>query len=261
MEPDILTYYNRGREAGRLNGVGRLEFVRTHELLARFLPHPPARVLDVGGAAGIHALPLVARGYDVTLLDPVPLHVDQARTAGVSSALLGDARDLPFADASTDATLLLGPLYHLTDHDERVAALGEARRVTRRGGVLVAAVISRFASTYDGLGLGYLADPRFERIVDDDVATGQHRNPTRQPGWFTTAYLHHPDEIGQELAESGWEPTALLAVEGTGAFADAADWLDDPDRKRTLLRAVQRVEAEPSLLGASPHLLAVATRP
>jgi hypothetical protein len=133
--------------------------------------------------------------------------------------------------------------------------------VTRRGGVLVAAVISRFASTYDGLGLGYLADPRFERIVDDDVATGRHRNPTGEPGWFTTAYLHHPDEIGQELAESGWEPTALLAVEGAGAFADAAHWLDDPDRKRTLLRAVRRVEAEPSLLGASPHLLAVATRP
>src|ERR1700677_1111920 len=110
MEPDILTYYNRGRDAGRLDVVGRLEFVRTHELLARFLPHPPARVLDVGGAAGIHALPLIARGYDVTLLDPVPLHVDQARAAGVSSALLGDARDLPFADASTDATLLLGPL-------------------------------------------------------------------------------------------------------------------------------------------------------
>jgi SAM-dependent methyltransferase len=261
MEPDILSYYNQGREAGRLDGVGRLEFVRTHELLARFLPHAPARVLDIGGGAGIHALPLMARGYEVTLLDPVPLHVDQARAAGVRRALLGDARDLPFGDASTDATLLLGPLYHLNDHDDRVAALGEAHRATRRGGVLVAAVISRFASTYDGLGLGYLADPRFEHIVDDDVATGRHRNPTGEPGWFTTAYLHHPDEIGQELHESGWEPTALVAVEGAGAFADAGYWLDDPDRKRILLRAVQRVEAEPSLLGSSPHLLAVARRP
>ena len=63
-------YYDRGTEQGRLADWGRLEFLRTRELLARFLPAPPATVLDVGGAAGAYALPLAAEGYDVHLAGP-----------------------------------------------------------------------------------------------------------------------------------------------------------------------------------------------
>ena len=67
-EHEIGAYYDRGEEEGRLGDWGRLEFLRTRELLARFLPAPPAIVLDVGGAAGAYALPLAAEGPDVVLL-------------------------------------------------------------------------------------------------------------------------------------------------------------------------------------------------
>jgi ubiquinone/menaquinone biosynthesis C-methylase UbiE len=63
---------------------------------------------------------LIEAGSDVVLVDPVPLHVDRARQAGVSSAVVGDARSLEFDDESFDAVLLLGPLYHLTEPHERV---------------------------------------------------------------------------------------------------------------------------------------------
>ncbi len=261
MDPDMLGYYNQGREHARLTSIGRLELLRTQEILHRHLPTPPARVVDVGGGAGIHAVPLMAEGFDVTLIDPVPLHVDQARDAGVTGARVGDALALPLDDGCVDAALLLGPLYHLTEAQDRHRALVEARRVVRPGGVLVAACISRFASTFDGLGLRFLDDPAFEAIVEDDVATGQHRNPTGRTGWFTTAYLHHPADIEPEVAEAGWEVTAVIAVEGPGATADATYWLDDPDRRATLMRSIRRVECEPTLLGSSPHLLAVARRP
>ena len=52
-EHEIGAYYDRGEEQRRLGDWGRLEFLRTRELLARFLPAPPAIVLDVGGAAGL----------------------------------------------------------------------------------------------------------------------------------------------------------------------------------------------------------------
>ena len=119
MDPDILDYYNRGHEHVRLTSIGPLEFLRTQELLHRYLPDPPARVVDVGGGAGIHAVPLIEEGFDVTLIDPVPLHVDQARAAGVAKATVGDARRLPLDDAAVDAALLLGPLYHLTEAEDR----------------------------------------------------------------------------------------------------------------------------------------------
>jgi len=258
MEPDVLAYYNEGREQERLTSNGRLEFLRTQELLERHLPPPPASVVDIGGGAGIHAMPLLARGFNVTLIDPVELHIEQARGAGVLDAFIGDARRLELEDDAADVALLLGPLYHLTEESDRIGALKEARRVTRSGGLLVAACISRFASTYDGLALHYLSDPAFEKVVENDVALGQHRNPTHRSGWFTTAYLHRPDEFAQEVTDAGWSNTAIVAVEGPGLFADVQFWLDDGERQEVLLRAIRRVESEPSILGASPHLLAIA---
>jgi hypothetical protein len=54
VDPVIVAYYNEGRERGRLAaGPSQLERLRTQALLSRFLPAPPARVLDVGGAAAI----------------------------------------------------------------------------------------------------------------------------------------------------------------------------------------------------------------
>jgi SAM-dependent methyltransferase len=269
---DIAAYYDRGEEQGRLGDWGRLEFLRTRELLARFLPAPPATVLDVGGAAGAYALPLAAEGYEVHLVDPVALHVEQARAgsaaqpdAPLASVVAGDARELPVEDQSADAVLLLGPLYHLTDAADRTRALREARRALRPGGVLAAAAITRFASTLDGVAQGFLLEPGFEAIVERDLANGQHRNPDEHPRWFTTAYFHLPDELEREVAAAGFDVTAIMAVEGAvGAAAEARSldaWLDDPGKREILLRAIRRVEAEPSLLGASPHVLAVATRP
>ena len=271
-ERDIAAYYDRGAEEGRLGDWGRLEFLRTRELLARFLPAPPVTVLDVGGAAGAYALPLAAEGYEVHLVDPVALHVEQARAASaaqpdapLASAVVGDARALPVDDHSADVALLLGPLYHLTEAADRTRALREARRALRPGGLLAAAAITRFASTLDGVAQGFLLEPGFEAIVERDLADGQHRNPEAHPGWFTTAYFHRPDELERELAAAGFDVTALVAVEGAvGAAAEthALDaWLDDPGKREILLRAIRRVEAEPSLLGASPHVLALATAP
>lgn len=262
LDPAIAAYYERGRERARLQTDGRLEFLRTQELLGRFLPGPPASVLDVGGGAGIHARPLLDAGYDVHLVDPMPLHVEQARQDGVLAAQVGDARRLEFGDGSFDAVLLLGPLYHLVDAADRLRALREAARVVRPGGVVIAAAISRFASTIDGLLHGFLDEPGFEAIVERDLADGVHQNPAARPGWFTTAYFHHPDELALEVAAAGLADGRLIAVEGPGTLlADPAPWLDDGPRQEQLLRAIRRVESEPALLGSSSHLLAIAYRP
>src|SRR5687768_15169339 len=69
---EILDYYDRGKEELRLNdSLGRLERIRTWEILERYLPPAPSCVLDVGGGTGVYALPLSARGYEVHLVDPV----------------------------------------------------------------------------------------------------------------------------------------------------------------------------------------------
>ena len=271
FDAEILAHYEEGIEKERLlgEGVGRLEYVRTRELLSRHLPPPAATILDVGGAAGAYALPLAKEGYSVYLVDPVPLHVEQATAASVAQPRaplvgmeVGDARSLSQGDESVDAVLLLGPLYHLTLRDERIQALREAWRVVRPGGAVVAAAISRFASTIDGLLRGFLLDPEFEAIVERDVREGQHRNLTGRPEWFTTAYFHLPEELRGEVKEAGFTVEALVGIEGPAwAVSDLDAWLEDSRQRAKLLAAIGRVEAEPSLVGASAHLLVVGRRP
>jgi SAM-dependent methyltransferase len=269
MDPEIAAHYALGLEADRLSTWGRLERVRTEALLERHLPTPPATVLDVGGGPGAYAVWLARRGYAVHLIDPLELHVAQAREASarqpdapLAGVELGDARALDVADEAADAVLLLGPLYHLPDAADRARALREALRVLRPGGVLAAAAISRFAATIDGLLKGLFDDPVFERIVERALRDGRHVNPHRRPEWFTTAFFHRPGELEAEVRAAGFALEALVAVEGVGAILPDPDaWLDDPGRRATLLRAIARVEGEPSLLGASPHVLAIGRRP
>ena len=252
--PDALS------EAPRLSvGWGQLELARTQEIMLRHLPAPPKTVLDIGGAAGVYSGWLGSLGYQMHLIDPVPRHIQQARQdARIASAEIGDARQLARPDESVDAVLLMGPLYHLTERGDRLRALAEARRVLRPGGVLAAAAINHFASLLDSLVRGFVDDPRFAPILEEDLKSGQHRNTTGVPDYFTTAFLHRPEELRAELVEAGFAMVELVGVEGPGWLAANFDerWAD-PARRNRLLDLVRRVGNEPTLIGVSPHLLAV----
>ncbi len=268
IDPAIESHYGTGYERTRLFPGGRpsLEYVRSVELLDRLLPRPPARLLDVGGGPGTYAAPLARRGYRVHLVDPVPLHVEQARQAAGTgpaaefTAALGDARKLAEPDRSQDAVLLFGPLYHLTDAADRRQALAEAGRVLRPGGRLLAMAVSRFASLLDGLYRGWLGDPVFRPIVDQDLADGQHRNPdpVGRPEFFTTAYFHTPDGLAAEIERAGFTAVTVYGVEGPG-WPLRQDWAD-PQRREHILLAARSVETQPSLAGFSHHLIAAAAK-
>lgn len=262
----VAWYRDHDDEAGRLGRpMGRLEHARTMDVLARHLPPPPATVLDVGGGPGAYAVPLAGAGYEVALLDLVPLHVAQARdraaVTGVTlaSAQVGDARSLPYHDDTADAVLLLGPLYHLHEEADRIAVLKEAARVARPGAPVIAAGISRYASALDGLRRELLSDPKFAAIVEADLQTGRHDNPDDDPRYFTTAYFHEPGQLEAEARTAGLEAMATLAIEGPAALLeDVGERLDDPERRMLLLDVLRRLEAIPSLCGVSWHHVVVA---
>lgn len=263
LAPEVLAYYERGGEATRLreSAPGLLEYWRTQDILRRALPPAPSHILDVGGGQGIHAEWLATDGHRVRLIDPVPSHVEIASRLDGVTAELGDARELAAENDSVDVTLLLGPLYHLLDRDERVAVLREARRVTKPGGLIAAATISRFSGWLDttrnhGLTNRDWYGPMYEKLL----ATGRLEEWDR--GVFTTAFMHRPEEIHAEVADAGLLHIRQSFIEGpVWLINDIGPDLDDPTNRGAILDGLRRLESEPSLLGATPHLMTVANVP
>jgi ubiquinone/menaquinone biosynthesis C-methylase UbiE len=265
----MTDFYDRVDEESRLaTGSGPLELARTREILERYLPPPPAVIGDVGGGAGIHALWLARKGHRVHLVDPVPKHIKQALRASLgqveyplASMKVGDARALDWKDSSMDFLLFLGPLYHLTKRKDRIAALKEASRVIHKGGLIFAAFISRFASLMDGVFRQFIDDPAFVSIVEQDLIDGQHRNPTENPAYFTSTFFHHPDDIVSEIEDAGLALEKILAIESLGGLLPHFEELwQDKKRREKLLRFIRTVEEEPSLMGVSAHIIAVAKK-
>jgi SAM-dependent methyltransferase len=263
VDPRVLARYEVYDEDARLwrPGLGDLVRLRTWDILDRFVP-AGGRVLDVGGGPGTHAARLAGRGCDVTLIDPVPRHVvralARASEPGTSpfTVCLGDALRLPLAPASVDAVLLMGPLYHLVERAGRLAALAEARRVLRPGGVVMAEVIGRHSWVLDATVKGLTGSAEVWAGVEHSVATGLSQDPEAVPEGSFWAYFHRPDELPGELAEAGFGDVDVIAVEG---FA----WLvGDLERRMAepgpILAAVRLTEREPSMLGCSAHVIGIA---
>lgn len=263
---DVLAYYGAGVELDRLRmGEGVLERARMEDLLSRLLP-AEGRVLDVGGGPGVYAEWLSQRGYQVHLVDSVPLHVEEARRCAGHppsfSVTQGDARALAFDADSFDVVLLLGPIYHLAERAERVAALGEARRVCRSGGAVIAAAISRFTPALDGVRRGSITNNQVFSNVQAEVAHGQRVPPEARMSAFPQAYFHLPDELTSEAMEAGLAVVDVYGIEGPGwLFPDIEARMADAVMRERIMWLARIAERDPHLRAVSAHLLLITTAP
>ncbi|NEB81195.1 class I SAM-dependent methyltransferase [Streptomyces sp. SID14478] len=263
LAPSVMRFYGETvNEDSRLRSSadGRMELARTQELLRRFLPLAPARVLDVGGGTGIHAEWLVKDGYDVKLVDPVPRHVEHA--SAVCPAVVGDARDLQEPDATYDVVQLLGPLYHLPEAEDRRTALAEAGRVVKPGGLVAAAAINRYASLFEHVTYAHLHTERIRDSVSKILETAVYDGVRG----FTLSYFHRAEELVSELVASGLTDVQVFGIEGPAwSLVKTAEQQPGEGPTQELLdsamEAARMAEPYPELLAASSHLLAVGRAP
>jgi 2-polyprenyl-3-methyl-5-hydroxy-6-metoxy-1,4-benzoquinol methylase len=266
LDQEMIRYYTNSRtELNRLNtGSCQLEKARTQEIILPYLCQKSLKILDVGGATGVYSFWLSEMGHEVHLIDPVPLHVEEARKysmqskSPLASINMGEARGLEFEDSYFDIVLLLGPLYHLTQREERIAALLESKRVVKMGGVIFSGAISRYAAMLDGFIRGLITNPGYIEAMQRSLKNGQHRNEKEIPGNFVTAYCHQPAELEKEALEAGLKLERLVAIEGFGWLMPDFDskWTQ-PDFRKLLLCTIKTVEEDGSLLGMSGHIMAI----
>jgi ubiquinone/menaquinone biosynthesis C-methylase UbiE len=145
-----------GLAAGYNSSGGTLRRVIRHELTGRGLAEhifgPPASIVDVGGGAGQQAIPLLRRGYEVTILDPSREMLDEARrrlaaedqNARTLSRLVEGTGELAhevLRGETFDAVLCHGVLMYLEDARTMIQALST---LARPGGIV--SVLTKNAS-------------------------------------------------------------------------------------------------------------------
>lgn len=262
----IINYYSNGIEKNRFDlDYFALEGFRTKSIIKRYIHEKQnLKIADIGGGAGYYAHWLQEMGHQVTLIDLTPENIHIAKTLSAEKKIklheyiVADATNLPIPAETFDMVLLMGPLYHLTEKNDRVKALKEATNILKPGGTLLCAVISRYASLIDGLSRNLIADDAFEPILHQGLDTGKHINDTGNPEYFTTAYFHRPSELKQEMIEAGLDFEKLVAVEGMGWTINNVKekWADDTYRKR-LSTILTRLESNQDIIACSPHIIGV----
>jgi ubiquinone/menaquinone biosynthesis C-methylase UbiE len=250
---------------------GRLEFAVHKAWIGRFLPPPPARVLDIGGGPGRYSIWLAEQGYAVTLADLSPellaLAKEKAAEAGVELEAIveANATDLSkFGDASFDAVLCMGPLYHLVEEDDRRQVVSELFRVLKPGGRAFVTFLNRLQT----LRVAANQDIPFFTPYTADMIKKYHDTGVLDwqgiPGTFNLAYLFYPHEVRPFMESAGFETTELLSSQSNGGdiqkhlalFAER-----QPELYQWLLKEMIELANEPSILGSGFHMLYIGGRP
>ena len=267
IKKSIEDFYNQASEETRLdNGMGFFEFERIKSLIERHLKKKRATILDIGGGTGKYSEWLAKKGHSVHLLEPVEKHIVLAKKRSKKldnpfTVVLGESCHLPFNDETADLVILHGPLYHLQEKRDRLQTIFEAKRVLKKGGVVLGFAINSAASTIVGLLQGLIHSTPFLEMCLTELQTGVHNPPKEFPWLLANGYYHKPKELKDEFLYHQFTIQNLFAVEGM-------IWLDKAyfenmlhaKKKKNLIKLLEATEKDESFLGFSPHMMLVAEK-
>lgn len=207
------------------------------------------KILDIGAGTGRYSVALSEEGFDVTAVELVKHNLDilMSKHAKVK-CWPGDARNLSFLpDETFDVTLLFGPMYHLHSDEDRLAALNEAKRVTKKGGfILVAYVMNEYAI----LSYCFKEGKILECVKNGTITKDFHTITELEKDLYSYTRLEDMTRLN--------EKAGLLRVK-TFAPDGAADYMRreinalDEESFEWFIKYQMSVSERKELLGASSH--------
>lgn len=275
IDHHVLERYNTGIERNRLRtGIGHIEFARTQELLREYLPSAPAVIYDIGGAYGEYAWWLASLGYEVHLFDLSERNILMSKELSseypdihLAAAEVCDARSVPRPDGSADAILLMGPLYHILEREERLLAIRESGRLLKTGGILFTAAINPYstllwATSVYGVKNLLLEDPAFLAMAEHEITTSEHRKPSDSAySGIGNSHFHSADKLKMELSLGGFPMTDIYGIDGGAWMVPNIDaiWKNE-NLRSVLMRTVRMLDHREDIIGLSSHLLGISRR-
>ena len=279
IDTAVLARYNAGMERSRLRtGEGLLEFERTKEILLEELPKPPAVIYDIGGAYGEYSWWLASLGYEVHLFDLSETNIAMSAELAeeypgvkLASAMVSDARSIPRVDRTADAVLLMGPLYSITEYEERILAIEECGRLLKDDGILFSAALTPFSVLVPRIALYHIDDTAKRRELDDSAVMsvmeraledGCYINPEKKiASGLGSSHLHTAKALREELSMGGFNTTSVHGVMGGAWLAPNLDeLLANEETKAVLMKTVRMLDTHEEIIGLSGHLLAVSRK-
>jgi 2-polyprenyl-3-methyl-5-hydroxy-6-metoxy-1,4-benzoquinol methylase len=219
-EVDIVRKYYNEKTEGEWNRLNRFrfEFEITKIMLKKHMK--TGKVLDIGGGPGRYSLYLASMGYDVTLVDLSETNVEfaksEAKEMGLNiKAYQCDARDLSKLNLETyDNILIMGPLYHIFNEEDRIKVIREAQKHIKKNGYY----FMTFLSIYAGINF-YLNECPNDLIREKD--SGYLECISENKSWagtaFTAAYFIETEEIESLAEKCGLEKITMFGQEGITA--------------------------------------------
>ncbi|BBH24532.1 hypothetical protein Back11_58770 [Paenibacillus baekrokdamisoli] len=271
MKPEVnnhvVDYYTSfgEREWSRLDREP-LEFTVNWHYMKKYLPSSGC-ILDNGAGPGKYAMELARCGYQITLTDLTPHSVELAEIKAAELGLeqhfagfhIQNATHLDaLSNVSFDASLMLGPLYHLQKADERSMAVKELYRVTKPGGVVFVAFRNRTNHVLTSL----LRPDHWKPNDNVDTIEAFYESGIfnhQDEGRYTGAYYYPVEEINPFMEEHGFEGVELIGSTNLGTLLSQEHWnmwinKGETEHKK-LISFLIKMAREPSILGISSHLL------
>ena len=257
-------YYNKFKEDHRLTTRhGIVEFTvsmkQIHdclELLRGGRENAQIKILDIGAGTGRYSVALAREGFDVTAVELVEHNLEILRGKHENvKAWQGDARDLHFLSGETfDITLLFGPMYHLHSDQDRLAALNEAKRVTKKGGfILVAYVMNEYAV------LSYcFKEGKIKEVLEKGRLTKDFHTITNiNDDLYSYTRLEDMTRLNEK---AGLERLKTFAPDGAADYMRRELNALDEESFRNFIDYQMSICERPELLGASSHTVDVLKR-
>ena len=263
---DIVAYYsaNTETEHQRLEN-NQLEYELTWRFLEAYLP-PQGHLLEIGAATGRYTLELAKRGYQITAVDISDVNLNECRRhlteAGLSNQVqfrVADARFLKgIPPESFDTVLLMGPLYHLVEKSDREMAVRESFLRLQSGGIIFSAFISRYGIWGD-LMKNIPELIREETDVKSYLTTGKAPHGSPRVGF--RPYLSTIPEIAPLHEAVGFETIKVVGVEPAISAEDESYNKLEGKIRKLWLDLLYEISDEPTIIGASQHLLYIGRKP
>ncbi len=252
----IEKYYAQFDEKNRLfhDNSGKLEYERTIRILKQYLPKN-AKILDLGGGAGVYSFALADLGYEVSLADLSENLIHQAieenlgRENKIISCEVVNALDLTiYEDEQFDVVLLFGPLYHLLEKQERDQCLKEVNRVLKRNGMVLASFIPYLSGSIAIIDR-YFRHPEQVDVKNLDTVfkTGKFNNLSDkgfQEGYYATVeeieslFREHQFQKleTKSIRGIGYEKEDYLyKIEGNPIFHKIMEWIEETSTKPEII--------------------------